>query len=71
MKSRTHKHKKHNKRLLNIKEKFHHDIPIYNQVFMSKFRFVPNLSILDLLFNLGPKTIDYLYELNINQFHNN
>ncbi len=32
----------------------------YVQVFSNKFKFVPNLSILDLLFNLGPETKEYL-----------
>ena len=32
----------------------------YNQVFMEKHGFIPNLSILDLLFNLGPESADYL-----------
>jgi hypothetical protein len=32
----------------------------YYQVFSNKFGFVPGLSILDLIFNLGPDTIDYL-----------
>ncbi len=32
----------------------------YIQVFHEKFGFVPNLSILDLLFNEGPETINYL-----------
>ena len=33
----------------------------YNQVFMEKYGFIPNLSILDLLFNLGPESSDYLH----------
>ena len=37
----------------------------YNQVFMEKHGFIPNLSILDLLFNLGPETSDYLHNLDI------
>jgi len=37
----------------------------YNQVFMEKHGFIPNLSILDLLFNLGPESLDYLYNLDI------
>lgn len=32
----------------------------YTQVFSDKFGFEPNLSILDLIFNLGPEAIDYL-----------
>ena len=32
----------------------------YYQVFEQKFGFIPNLSILDLLFNMGPSTIDVL-----------
>ena len=35
----------------------------YNQVFIEKHGFIPNLSILDLLFNLGPETSDYLHNL--------
>lgn len=34
--------------------------PKYNQVFKEKFDFIPNLSILDLIFNLGNETCDYL-----------
>jgi len=34
--------------------------PPYTQTFSERFGFIPNLSILDLLFNLGPETPDYL-----------
>lgn len=32
----------------------------YIQVFSEKYAFIPNLSILDMIFNLGPETADYL-----------
>ncbi len=64
-------HEKYDKRLINIKEYSHFNIPRYNQVFMSKFEFIPNLSILDLLFNVGPKSKNYLCNLNLSQFHRN
>ena len=32
----------------------------YNQVFETRYGFIPNLSILDLLFNQGPKAADYI-----------
>ena len=35
----------------------------YDQVFMEKHGFIPNLSILDLLVNLGPESQDYLKNL--------
>lgn len=35
-------------------------MPKYSQVFESKFNFISNLSILDLLFNEGPNTLNYL-----------
>ena len=34
--------------------------PKYIQVFEDKYDFISNLSIIDVLFNLGPQTIDYL-----------
>ena len=37
----------------------------YDQVFMEKKGFIANLSILDLLFNLGPESTDYLYNLDL------
>ena len=37
----------------------------YDQVFMEKYGFIANLSILDLLFNLGPESADYLHKLAI------
>ncbi len=36
--------------------------PHYNQVFAHKYGFIANLSIIDLLFNKGPDTKDYLIE---------
>lgn len=39
--------------------------PEYNQVFMEKHGFIPNLSILDLLFNLGPESGEYLHNVKI------
>ena len=64
-------HDKYDKRLIDIKKNFFYDIPEYNQVFMSKFKFTPNLTILDLLFNLGPKSINYIINLKLSQSHNN
>lgn len=34
--------------------------PEYIQVFSSRYGFIPDLSILDVIFNLGPETLDYL-----------
>ena len=64
-------HEKYDKRLINIKDYSLYDIPRYNQVFMSKFKFISNLSILDLLFNVGPKSVNYLRNLKFSQFHSN
>lgn len=38
-------------------------LPSYQQVFQNKYGFFPNLSIIDLLFNLGPRCNDYLRTL--------
>ena len=39
--------------------------PKYHQVFENNCGFIPNLSILDLLFNKGPESADYLHNLDI------
>lgn len=36
------------------------DVPEYTQVFELKHGFIPNLSVIDLIFNLGPESSDYL-----------
>ncbi len=37
-----------------------YEFPEYHQVFIEKFGFIPNLSILDLIFNHGPESKEYL-----------
>ncbi len=44
--------------------------PRYIQVFSDRHPFAHDLSILDLLFCLGPKSVDYLNELQLNQLPN-
>tara|TARA_B110000046_G_scaffold23853_1_gene22859 strand:- start:2536 stop:3135 length:600 start_codon:yes stop_codon:yes gene_type:complete len=51
--------------LILAKQKVIKSNPIYSQVFASKHGYLDNLSILDLLFNLGPESIDYLIKLDI------
>jgi hypothetical protein len=50
--------------IISPKNKKHPDVQfqpeIYTQVFHEKFGFVPNLSILDLLFNEGPNSVNIL-----------
>lgn len=46
--------------LINAKKKVMHSFTNYTQVFDEAIDFLPNLSILDLLFNLGPSTLSYL-----------
>ncbi len=49
-----------NRGLINAKSKVIYPLQKYIQVFDSKNGFIPNLSILDLLFNQGPNTLYYL-----------
>lgn len=37
--------------------------PAYNQVFIDRHGFISNLSIVDVLFNLGPETLHYLKQI--------
>lgn len=46
--------------LINAKLKHNLTIESYTQVFGDRHGFIPNLSILDLLFNMGPNSIEYL-----------
>lgn len=41
----------------------HMNFPDYIQVFSDRHGFIENLSILDLLFNLGPESVDYLKKI--------
>jgi len=45
---------------INPKNKSSIDFPAYNQVFDTKFGFIGNLSIIDLLFNCGPESLEYI-----------
>jgi len=47
------------------KEKLDVHYPSYRQVFSDKIDFMANMSILDLIFNLGPESTAYLKKLNI------
>ena len=51
--------------LILAKEKTNKSNPIYSQVFANKHGYLDNLSILDLLFNLGPESVDYLMKLEV------
>lgn len=42
------------------------DIDTYIQMFDDKYGFIPNLSIIDLLFMEGPNTISFLEKINVN-----
>jgi len=47
------------------KDKIYYKAPFYEQVFEEKYAFIPNLSILDLLFCKGPESIIYLQDYNL------
>jgi hypothetical protein len=49
--------------LIKAKSKTDYNIKPYHQVFEDKYGFISNLSILDLLFNLGPESVNYLKNL--------
>ena len=51
--------------LISAKKKFKIEFKSYIQVFKNKYGFIPNLSILDVLFNLGPETKSYLNNVKI------
>ncbi|TKS56367.1 WbqC family protein [Mesohalobacter halotolerans] len=48
------------RKLIDAKSKKDFKLKTYHQVFEDKFGFISNLSILDLLFNLGPESVNYL-----------
>ncbi len=49
-----------NEKLIKIKNKNDKKFPEYHQVFNYKYGFIENLSILDLIFNIGPESNNYL-----------
>lgn len=55
--------------LANAKKVLDFKTPEYVQVFGDRHGFIPNLSILDLLFNLGPESIAYLKNLVLKPSH--
>jgi len=44
-------------------EKRKENLPVYNQVFADRFGFIPDLSIVDLLFNKGMEAKNYLLSI--------
>ena len=52
--------KKDLRSLINAKGKFNFQHQEYTQVFQDKLGFLPNLSILDLIFNEGPNSLNFL-----------
>jgi hypothetical protein len=51
--------------LVNAKKEVPYEFPEYVQVFGDRHGFIPNLSILDVLFNLGPNTAGYISDIEI------
>ncbi|MGA0373143.1 MAG: WbqC family protein [Flavobacteriaceae bacterium] len=49
--------------LIIAKHNFKRENPHYQQVFQYKHGFINNLSVLDLLFNLGPQSLEYLEQV--------
>ena len=52
--------------LISAKRVFKTEFKTYVQVFRNKYGFIPNLSVLDVLFNLGPDTKRYLNNIKLN-----
>ena len=51
--------------LADAKRKPEITLPRYRQVFEEKTGFIPHLSVLDLIFNLGPESLSYLTDLDL------
>ncbi|MAW94563.1 MULTISPECIES: WbqC family protein [unclassified Leeuwenhoekiella] len=51
--------------LADAKRKPEIELPRYRQVFEEKNGFIPHLSVLDLIFNLGPESLSYLNDLDL------
>ena len=49
--------------LIIAKHNFKRENPHYQQVFQYKHGFINNLSVMDLLFNLGPQSLEYLEQV--------
>lgn len=53
------------RKLINAKSNFGFENSHYTQVFEPKLGFLPNLCVLDLLFNMGPASLEYLETQNL------
>lgn len=53
--------------LANAKTTLAHKLPAYHQLFHEKHGYISNLTILDLLFNLGPSAQEYLENVDLSQ----
>lgn len=51
--------------LINAKKEVPFDLPEYHQLFKENHGYLPNLTILDLLFNLGPSAQDYIEKIDL------